>query len=83
MKAWTEFILRHARAVVILAVLLSVIGTYFSVLLYKNLRPDLEEMLPVTARSVRDLNEVSERLQSINSFAVLIFSDQPKQARDL
>ena len=50
------------------------VGIYYSVQLYKNLRTDVEELLPNTARSVVDLDEVTSRLESIDNLAVLMFS---------
>ena len=44
----------------------------YTIELFKNLRPDLEELLPTTARSVIDLAEVKSRLTSIDNLAVLI-----------
>lgn len=50
-------------------------------MLYKNLRTDLEELLPTNARSVQDLNEVRSRLESIDNLSVLVFSDDVVASR--
>ncbi|MBI2712413.1 MAG: MMPL family transporter [Bdellovibrio sp.] len=60
---------------------LAAVGLYFSVLLYKNLRTDIEELLPTTARSVRDLNEVAQRLKSLDNIVVLVFSKDVKASK--
>lgn len=80
MNFFTRLILRQAGWVVFLSIVLSVVGAYFSAHLYKNLRPDMEELLPTSARSVIDLNEVTTRLESTENLAVIIFSDSPKES---
>jgi len=62
-------------------VVLAAIAGYYSVLLYKNLRPDLEELLPTTARSVQDLDEVTRRLDSIDNLAILVFSKNTQASK--
>jgi len=57
--------------------LLAVAGAYYTVLLYKNLRPDMEELLPTTSRSVKDLNEVSHRMEAIDNLVILVTSNNP------
>lgn len=81
MRQWAEFLFRHSKLAVFFGLILALIGGYYSVLLYQNLRPDLEEMLPKTARSVRDLNEVTRRFRSIDSLVVLLFSKDTKASR--
>ena len=84
-KGWIDqmvrMTLRHALWVSLLGAVLSGLGTWFSVQLYKNLRTDIEELLPTSARSVRDLSEISSRLKSTNNLAILIFSDQPSASK--
>lgn len=62
-------------------ILLGIIGAHYSVELYKNLRTDIEELLPTTARSVLDLGEVTQRLESIDNLAVVILSEKPEASR--
>jgi predicted RND superfamily exporter protein len=66
--------IRYAGWVSLIGTALAFIGAYYSAQLYKNLRTNFEELLPTTARSVLDLNEVTRRLPSIDNLAVLIFS---------
>jgi predicted RND superfamily exporter protein len=80
-KWFSSFILRYAGWVSLLGTLLALVGGYYSVLLYQNLRTDIHELLPTTARSVVDLHEVSSRLESIENLAVLIFSQHPKESK--
>src|SRR6185437_15140215 len=74
-KWFSSFILRYAGIVALVGTFLSILGGYYSVQLYKNLRTEVQELLPTTARSVLDLQEVSHRLESIDNLAILIFSD--------
>jgi len=57
------------------------VGGYYSVLLYKNLRTDLEELLPTTARAVIDMDEVTKRLDSIDNLAILIMTKNAEAGR--
>ncbi len=62
-------------------VLVTAVSFPYVVKLFANLRPDLEELLPTTARSVRDLKEVTTRLRSIDNIAILISSEKhPEEA---
>ncbi len=61
--------------------LLAVAGAWFSIQLYKNLRTDIEELLPTQARSVIDLKEVSSRLEAIDNLAVLVFSKDTEASK--
>jgi len=81
MKWFSNFILSKAKEVAICGTLLAISGGYYSVQLYKNLRTDIQELLPTTSRSVIDLKEVTDRLESIDNLAVLIFSKDPRASR--
>ncbi len=81
MKWFSSFIIRRAGIVAILGTLLACLGGYYSVQLYKNLRTEIQELLPTTARSVVDLKEVSERLESIDNLAVLVFSKNTQASK--
>ncbi len=81
MRFFSRIILRHAAWVATLGTLLALVGAYYTVQLYKNLRTDFEELLPTTARSVVDLGEVRQRLFSIDNLGVLIFSKDAKASK--
>ena len=81
MKWFSSFVLRHSGPIAIIGILLALIGGYYSVQLYKNLRTEVQELLPTTARSVLDLKEVSERLESIENLAVLVFSKNTRASK--
>ncbi|MGZ3708951.1 MAG: hypothetical protein ACXWPM_09265, partial [Bdellovibrionota bacterium] len=76
-----KFIIRHARLISMLGAGIALIATVFTTLLYMNLRPDIEELLPTSSRSVKDLMEVRRRMNAIENFTVLLFSDDKVQAR--
>jgi len=80
-RTFAKFLLRHAGWVTVLGVLSGLVGAYYSVQLYKNLRTDIEELLPTTARSVLDLGEVTQRLESIDNLAILVFSKDPERSK--
>ena len=76
-----RLILKFPRAIAFWGTLLALVGAYFSVLLYKNLRTEVQELLPTTARSVVDLGEVSRRLESIDNLGVLVFSENVRASK--
>jgi uncharacterized protein len=78
---FTRWIIRRAPWIVAMATLLSLIGGYYTVFLYKNLRTNFEELLPNTARSVVDLAKVQDRMESTQNLAVLIFSKHPAESK--
>jgi predicted RND superfamily exporter protein len=81
MHPTTKLLTRLAVPIFLVASVLSVGGFYYSAQLYKNLRTDLEELLPTNARSVLDLNEVRSRLSSIDNLSVLVFSEDKVASR--
>ncbi len=46
-----------------------------------NLRTDIEELLPTTARSVMDLNQVTSRLEAVDNIVLLTFSKDPEKSK--
>jgi predicted RND superfamily exporter protein len=80
-KKVTPFLLRHSGWVVLTCILLSIPSFHYTTRLYGNLKPDLEELLPKTARSILDLSEIRSRLQSIDNLAVLVFSKDTQASK--
>jgi len=74
LKFFARLIIKWAWMISIVGTLLAMIGGYYTVQLYKNLRTDVEELLPTTARSIIDLNQVTGRLESVETLVVLVFS---------
>ncbi|RYZ68913.1 MAG: hypothetical protein EOP09_08650, partial [Proteobacteria bacterium] len=71
----SRFLQKHAVLITLFTMVLSALGVFYSGKLYLNLRTDLEELLPTSARSVLDLTEVSARLESIDNLSVVFLSD--------
>jgi uncharacterized protein involved in exopolysaccharide biosynthesis len=49
LRRLSGFLIRERRAVLLLALLVTVVSTYFAVHLYANLRSEIEELLPENA----------------------------------
>jgi predicted RND superfamily exporter protein len=77
-QKFAEFLDRRRVILSVFFAILTIVFAFFVVKLYANLKPDLEELLPTSSRSVKDLNEVSARLRSIDNLAVLLFSKDGK-----
>jgi len=77
-KRLAAFVLRRAGWISVFATTLGALGAFYCALLYKNLHTDLQELLPSDARSVVDLGEITKRLQSYDSLAVLVFTSDSK-----
>ena len=67
--AWT---LRHGRLLWIVALLLAVPATWRTVGLYRNLRSDVEELLPRHAPSVVALDELRARMAGLQYLGVIV-----------
>ncbi len=80
-RRYAQFVIRRAAWIVVLAFVLTAVGTFYTVKLFKNLKTDLEELLPDSARSVKDLNRARNRLRSTQSLVVLVFSKDSEASR--
>ncbi|MEO5969421.1 MAG: MMPL family transporter, partial [Bdellovibrionia bacterium] len=76
-----KFAIRRASWIAWICTILAAIGAYYSVLLYMNLRTDIEELLPTSARSVIDLNQVTSRLEAVDNIVLLTFSKDPERSK--
>src|SRR4051812_14974305 len=81
MRSIARWIVRNSLLVALVGTIFAMVGAFYSVLLYKNLRTNIEELLPTTARSVQDLDQVSRRLESFDSMVVLTFSSDVKASK--
>lgn len=61
-----------------LFLVLALVGAFYSFLLYKNLRTDIEELLPESAPSVQDLKKASNRFTGMNHLEVVIETSDSK-----
>ena len=76
--AWLE---RWHKPIIGLSLITAVIAGYYSGQLYKNLRTDMEELLPENAQSVKDLNAVMGRVGSLNHISVVAESSDVEAGR--
>lgn len=71
-RAWVRFVLRYRKILWALALVLGVFGTVRTVKLYRGLRSDLEQLLPRNAPSVRAIDELRERVSSLQYLGVVV-----------
>ncbi len=74
----TQVLNRRSGLWAALFLALAVVGGYYSFLLYKNLRTDIEELLPESAPSVQDLKKASNRFSGMNHLEVVIETTDSK-----
>jgi len=82
MRRLTSIFVRYSAFLTIFCLLLGLMGGYFSVQLYKNLKPDIEELLPMETQSVQDYFELNRRLSSTDYLAVIVFPKAPAIGRE-
>ncbi|QSQ27322.1 MMPL family transporter [Pyxidicoccus parkwayensis] len=70
-------LLRHRRAVLGTAVLLTLVGTVFTIRLYGDLRSEVEELLPMSAPSVVAARELTPRLYDVSNLSVVLEGEDP------
>ena len=71
------FLIRQRRAVLLLALLLSLIGAYFAARLYQNLHSEIEELLPVNAPSVVAAKELGPQLHTVTHLSIVLEGSDP------
>ena len=81
--SFVAIVQKYYRMILCGALGVALIATYFSVLLYKNLRTDMEELLPDSAQSVKDLKEVTGRISGFNHLSIVLETDDPQSGRRL
>lgn len=74
LESYSRWLTRRYRWVIAVSLLLAVVGGYYSVHLYKNLRTDMEELLPENAESVKDLKSVGTRVGGLNHISIVMES---------
>jgi predicted RND superfamily exporter protein len=67
--------------VVLLSLLTAVPMGYFSVLLFANVRADIRELLPASARSVQTLRELERRFGGYSQLSMVVESPDPDANR--
>jgi uncharacterized protein len=71
-RAYVAFVLKHAKTIWFLALLVCVPATYRTVELYVHLKSDIEELLPPTAPSVVALDELRRRNRGLQYLGVVV-----------
>lgn len=79
LKGYVNFLWYMNIPVLLIGIGLALWGLRYSVELYKNLRTDMEELLPETAASVQDLKKVSKRVGGLNHLSVIIEGPHPEK----
>lgn len=75
---YAAFLMKYHHLVLAISLLTAIAGAVYSIKLYKNLRTDLEELLPVNAQSVKDVREVVKRVGGFNHLSIVIESPNPE-----
>src|SRR4051812_753005 len=72
LNQYTAWLKKYHRVILWITAILAIVGAVYSAKLYKNLRTDIEELLPESALSVKDLKSVSNRVGGLNHLSVVI-----------
>lgn len=80
-RKYTLWLERNFVLVLIASLLSTIVGTYYSGLLYKNLRTDIQELLPETAPAVKDLNAAQGRVTGLEHLEIVIESNDVQAAK--
>ena len=71
-RSFVNWTLRHGRLLWILALLLGIPATWRTVMLYANLRSEIEELLPKESPSVQALEELRRRNPGLQFLGVVV-----------
>jgi predicted RND superfamily exporter protein len=77
-RGYVAWILRHGKAIWLLALLLAVPATFRTASLYIHLRSEIEELLPRRSPSVGALEELRTRMPGLQHLAVVIDTGTPQ-----
>lgn len=66
------WLIRHRKAVLIVAALVTLVSVFFATKLYGDLRSEIEELLPADAPSVVAARTVGPQLHSVNSLSIVM-----------
>jgi len=69
---YATWLTRYHRAILWISFSSFIVAGYFSVKLYQDLRTDLEELLPETAQSVRDVRSAVRRIGGLNHLSIVL-----------
>jgi predicted RND superfamily exporter protein len=71
-RRFVAFTLRRGRALWVAALLIAVVAGWRTVHMYRNLRSDIEELLPRNAPSVLAIKELRERIPGLQFLGVMV-----------
>jgi predicted RND superfamily exporter protein len=74
-RAFVPWVVRHRRAVLSAALLVSLVSAVFAAKLYSNLRSGFEELLPDTAPSVIAARTIGPKLHNVTHLSVVLEGD--------
>jgi len=77
-RAFVAWTLRYGWLLWVVAVLLAIPATIRTIALYRNLKSDLEELLPRESPSVRALDEMRARLPGLQYLGVVVDTATPE-----
>ncbi len=72
------WLIRRRRGVLLAAILLGLVGTFFSARLYSDLRSEVEELLPSDAPSVVAAKRWGPKLHTVTHLSVVVEGKDPK-----
>jgi predicted RND superfamily exporter protein len=72
------WLIRRQRGVLLVAAVLTLVGTFFSVRLYSDLRSQVEELLPADAPSVVAAKRWGPKLHNVTHLSVVLQGQDPK-----
>jgi len=77
LRRLSGFLIRERRPVLLLALLVTLVGTYYAIHLYANLRSEIEELLPENAPSVIAAKLLGPQLHNVNHLSIVLEGSDP------
>ncbi len=74
LQRYCQWLEKWNVAILLFCLVTGVLGTYYTVQLYKNLKTDLEELLPENAESVLHLKATLGRVEGLNHISIIVES---------
>ncbi len=74
LSRYCRWLRRRYGQILFVSLILSLVGGYYSVKLFANLRTDLEELLPENAPSIRDMKSIMGRVGALNHLSIVVES---------
>src|SRR5712664_1734619 len=77
LRRLSGFLIQQRRPVLLFALLVTVVSTYYAVHLYANLRSEIEELLPENAPSVIAAKLLGPQLHNVNHLSIVLEGSDP------